>query len=92
MNIAVYRGTYSFLSVFTVFASFLADITFKTKLKKIVLVADEIMVKYVGRRRPMKVTSFPTLCCRLPLTDGNNVFVSDVHISADENNFLNSTK
>jgi hypothetical protein len=65
-NIAVYRGTYSFLSVFKVFTSFFAEVIFKTKLKKIALVVDEIIINYVGRRRLMKVISFPSYAVGCP--------------------------
>jgi hypothetical protein len=71
---------------------FLADVILKMKLKKIASITDEIRYVFVGRLRPLKVTSFPPLRRRPPLNDGNFIFASDVHITADENNFLNSMK
>jgi hypothetical protein len=71
---------------------FLANAILKMKLKKIASAAEEIRYVFIGRLRPLKITCLPPLRHWLPPTDENFIFASDIHITIDEINFLNSTK
>jgi hypothetical protein len=69
----------------------LADVILKTKLKKIVLVADEIRYIFIGLLWSLKIISPPPPTSSAAQNQWK-LLLCDIHITVDEINFLNSMK